>query len=319
MKKGKILLWLSITLVAIVAVLFGAAWHLVDYALLPDEDRKDARLAYSRLYERVPDMRGWVDSVAQAGMLRDTMILMSDGRKSHALYMRSDVAHGRTAVIVHGYKNTAQTFLYLGRMYSRDLGYNILLPDLYAHGQSDGDDVQMGWNDRLDVMRWMDVAHSAFANGNDSVGIVLHGVSMGAATTMCVSGEELPTYVKCFVEDCGYTSTSAELGEQLGAQFHLPRFPLIPVASWICKMRFGWAFDDGSPLQQVAKCRRPMLFIHGDNDAFVPTAFVYQLYKAKPQPKALWIAVGSKHAKSYIDHPAEYTQEVRQFLMKYMN
>lgn len=307
----------SIAVTTILAVLFCAAWYLVDYALLPDVDRRDTRLAYERLYERVPDMRGWVDSVARAGMLRDTVIFMSDGRKAHALYMRSDSARGRTAVIVHGYKNTAQTFLYLGRMYSRDFGYNILLPDLYAHGQSDGEDVQMGWRDRLDVVRWMDVAHSAFGNGKDSVRIVLHGVSMGAATTMCVSGESLPEYVRCFVEDCGYTSTAAELGVQLEEQFRLPRFPLIPLASRMCKMRFGWAFGDGTPLRQVARCHRPMLFIHGDSDAFVPTAFVYELYKAKPQPKQLWIAAGSRHAKSYIDHPVEYTRTVRGFLLRY--
>lgn len=318
MKKRKIFLWFSATVLLVFAALFGAAWYLVDYALLPDEERRDTRLAYERLYERVPDMREWVDSVARVGALRDTFILMPDGRRAHALYMRSDSAHGRTAVILHGYKNTAQTFLYLGRMYSSDLDCNILLPDLYAHGLSDGEDVQMGWLDRLDVARWLDVAHSAFGNGQDSVRIVLHGVSMGAATTMCVSGERLPDYVRCFVEDCGYTSTSAELGQQLEEQFHLPRFPLLPLASGICKMRFGWAFGDGMPLQQVARCSRPMLFIHGDSDTFVPTAFVYELYKAKPQPKQLWIAAGSRHAKSYIDHPAEYTRTVRKFLMKYL-
>lgn len=318
MKKRRIFQWLSAAVVLVFATLLGAAWYLVDYALLPDNNRRDTRLAYERLYERMPDMRGWMDSVTRAGALRDTFILMPGGRKAHALYMRSDSVHGRTAVILHGYKNTAQTFLYLGRMYNRDLGYNVLLPDLYAHGQSDGDDVQMGWLDRLDVMRWLDVAHSAFSNGKDSVRIVLHGVSMGAATTMCVSGERLPDYVRCFVEDCGYTSTSAELGQQLEEQFHLPRFPLLPLASGICKMRFGWAFDDGTPLQQVARCRRPMLFIHGDSDTFVPAAFVYELYKAKPQPRQLWIAAGSKHAKSYVDHPAEYTRTVRMFLMKYL-
>ena len=66
-------------------------------------------------------------------------------------------------------------------------------------------------------------------------------------------------------------------------------------------MKYGWSFGEASPLKQVAKCRKPMLFIHGDNDTYVPTAMVYPLYEAKPQPKQLWIAPGSKHALSYRD------------------
>ena len=38
--------------------------------------------------------------------------------------------------------------------------------------------------------------------------IVLHGLSMGAATVLMVSGERLPEQVKAIIEDCGYTSVS---------------------------------------------------------------------------------------------------------------
>ena len=36
--------------------------------------------------------------------------------------------------------------------------------------------------------------------------IVLHGVSMGAATTMMTTGEDLPENVVLAIEDCGFTS-----------------------------------------------------------------------------------------------------------------
>lgn len=61
----------------------------------------------------------------------------------------------------------------------------------------------MGWLDRKDVTQWMEVANRIYG---DSTSMVVHGISMGAATTMMVSGEPQPDYVKCFVEDCGYTS-----------------------------------------------------------------------------------------------------------------
>lgn len=62
--------------------------------------------------------------------------------------------------------------------------------------------------------------------------------------------------------------------------------------SALCKLMYGWSFGEASALKQVAKCHKPMLFIHGSKDTFVPTDMVYPLYEAKPQPKQLWIARG---------------------------
>ena len=43
--------------------------------------------------------------------------------------------------MVHGYKDAAVKFFYFMRMYNRDLGYNVLMPDLHRHGLSEGDDI----------------------------------------------------------------------------------------------------------------------------------------------------------------------------------
>lgn len=310
----KIVKGLCVAVSAIALVVVGASFYMLGHSLTPDEERGDVERAYARLYERVPDMKPWVDSLRSVGALRDTFVVMPHGGRAHAYYVCNDSARGRTAVVVHGYKDTAITFLYLGRMYYRDFGFNILLPDLYAHGLSDGDAIQMGWKDRLDVIEWLRIAERLFRTEGTESSVVVHGVSMGAATTMCVSGEELPHWVKCFVEDCGYTSAWDEFSMQLRSQFGLPDFPLMYTTSLLCRLRYGWSFGEASPLEQVKKCRRPMLFIHGASDTFVPTSMVYPLYEAKPGEKRLWIAPGSEHARAYIDHPAEYTRVVGEFL-----
>ena len=195
---------------------------------------------------------------------------------------------------------------------------NVLLPDLHGHGQSEGNSIQMGWNDRKDIEQWIPVAERMFRDKRHPSQMVLHGVSMGAATIMNVSGDEnIPTYVKAYVEDCGYTSVWDECTDQLKAQFNLPQFPLVPLASALCQVKHGWNFHEASPLEQVKKCHRPMLFIHGDHDTYVPSWMVYPLYKAKPQPKQLWITQGSEHAYSYHDYPKLYETKVKNFVSKY--
>lgn len=138
---------------------------------------------------------------------------------------------------------------------------------------------------------------------------------MGAATTMGVSGERTPSYVKCFVEDCGFMSVWGEFADQLKAQFGLPTFPLMNVTSELCRYRYGWSFAEAQQIEQVRKSTKPMLFIHGDKDDFVPYYMLHPLYAAKTQGrKAIYVARGSEHAMAYRDHHEEYTAKVKDFL-----
>ena len=86
-------------------------------------------------------------------------------------------------------------------------------------------------------------------------------------------------------------------------------------ASIVCKNRYGWGFKEASSVNQLAKSDRPMLFIHGDADDFVPFAHLQKNYDAKTHGyKEMWVAPGSAHAMAYKDHPAEYTEKVRSFI-----
>ncbi len=298
---------------ALIAALFlvaltGGSFYMLNYSLASDPNRSDEDSVYHILYSNYPETVEWIDSLKRVNGLRDTMMTMEGGYRCHAYYI--DKGSNKTAMVVHGWRDQAIKFFFLGMMYERELGYNVVMPDLYGHGRSDGDVVRMGWLDRLDMLQWL----QAFRKDT----MVMHGVSMGAATTMMTAGEQLPEGIKDmrFVEDCGYTSVWDEFSGQLSEQFSLPEFPLLYSSSWLCQIRYGWNFREASALEQIKKVKRPMLLIHGGSDTFVPTEMVYRLYDAKPEPKELWVAKGAEHAKSYKDHPEEYTQRVREFLSR---
>lgn len=318
MKRLKRALWIAAAAVVVAAaVTVGGAFYLLGYSLRPDAtmEAKNAT-SYEYMYAEYPFLRGWVDSLRARDALRDTTIVGQEGERLHALYAWAPKPTDRTAVIVHGYTDNAVRMLMIGYLYNHDLGFNILLPDLHYHGQSEGRAIRMGWRDRLDVLQWMEVANAIFGGRTR---MVVHGISMGAATTMMVSGETLPPYVRCFVEDCGYTSVWDEFAKELKEQFSLPAFPLLNVASGLCGVKYGWTFREASALNQVAKCDRPMMFIHGDADDYVPTRMVYPLYEAKPGEKELWIVPGASHAVSYRDNREEYTRRMGAFVGKYVS
>lgn len=306
--------FIGILLILIIATI-GGSFYMLSYSLSPDPKRTNRDSMYNTLYTHFPYMRHWTDSMQKAKALRDTFIIQPSGERHHAMIAECDTAHGRTTILVHGYKDSSIKFLYMAKMYN-DLGYNVILPDLHAHGLSEGDEIQMGWLDRKDIINWINVAEKKYNTSN----IILHGVSMGAATVMNTAGEHLPKSVKCAIEDCGYTSVWGEFSYELQSQFGLPVFPLMYTTSMLCKLRYGWSFQEASPLKQVAKTYLPMLFIHGDVDDFVPTRMVKPLYNAHHgTDKELWLTHGAGHAQSFTKHKNGYYHKVMEFTKKYVS
>lgn len=293
-----------------------AGKYMCNYALKPEPHGvADIERTRHKADSLCPGVIAWYDSLHAAGIFRDTTLVGEGGCTLHAVFAPAAVpeqAQG-TAVVVHGYTDNHLVFLYLVKMYRDAFQYNVMVPDLHYHGYSEGDAVQMGWLDRLDVEKWAEMAHAIW--GDDFM--VVHGVSMGAATTMMMSGDELPPYIRAFVEDCGYASVWDQFKANLKQSFHLPPFPILHSASIVCRKRYGWDFKEASSVNQLAKCDRPMLFIHGDADDFVPFSHLQMNYDAKVNGyKEMWVAEGAVHANAYARHPEEYTQRVREFLSK---
>ena len=293
-----------------------AGKFMSSYALTPtphgvDDIERTRHKADSLL----PGSTKWYDDLKAAGILKDTTIVGYRDFKVHACYVpAADPAKAQgTAIVVHGYGDNHFVFLYLVRMYRDQFNYNVLFPDLQYHGYSEGDHVQMGWYDRFDIIKWIDVAHNLW---HDDF-MVLHGVSMGAATVMMTSGEPLPEYVRAFVEDCGYASVVKQFNSNRKQSFRMIPPDVLQSASLVTKKRYGWGFWEASSMDQLAKCDRPMLFIHGDADDFVPFSHLQMNYDAKVKGyKEMWVAPGAVHANSYAKYPEEYTRRVKEFLEK---
>lgn len=314
MKKFLIILVIVIAVLSIIG--YGAGKFMCDYALRPEihgiDDIARTRYKADSLHS---GSTAWYDSLLLAGVLKDTTITGHNGFRIHSCFVpAADPATAPgTAIVVHGYNDNHYVFLYLVRMYRDRLNYNVLFPDLQYHGFSEGRAIQMGWHDRYDVEKWAEVAHGIFKDDF----MVVHGVSMGAATTMMMSGDELPPYVRAFVEDCGYSSVWDQFKTNLKESFNLPPFPILNCASLVCRSLYGWGFKEASSVAQLARCDRPMLFIHGDADDFVPFSHLQKNYDAKVNGyKEMWVAEGAIHANSFARYPEEYTQRVLSFLEK---
>lgn len=312
------MMWIVGVVLAIVVLSLIGGFYLTEVALRPRVERAEEPY-FARFAEDYPDLQPWLVQLRERGALQEHTLTADDGTPLHAYLIAADEPTDRTAVIVHGYTDHPLGMLQYAWLFHHEMGYNVLLPALRFHGKSGGRAIQMGWGDRLDVKRWIAELPTLFGGEQR---VVVHGLSMGGATTMMLSGEtDLTPAVKCFVEDCGYMGVWEQFQKELKEDYHLPSFPVLHAANLICRLRYGWDFLEASSLEAVRRCERPMLFIHGGNDHYVPTWMMHPLYFEKggvKEDKAKWLAPESGHADSFLDHRAEYIKRVKEFVQRYM-
>lgn len=244
----------------------------------------------------------------------DEYITSSDNLKLHSYQIKNETSSDKWVITVHGYTSEGINMSSYAKKYY-DNGYNVLIPDLRAHGLSEGDYIGMGWDDRLDIISWINY----ILNEEPNAEIILHGVSMGAATVLMTSGEEIPSNVKAIVADCGYTSVWDEFAYQLDDLFSLPEFPILNVSSIVAKIRAGYFLGEASSIDQVKKSKTPILYIHGDQDDFVPYYMMEELYNATSSEKEMLTIKGAEHAKASEVDPETYWTTVNNFINKYIN
>lgn len=244
----------------------------------------------------------------------DEYITSSDNLKLHSYVVKNENPSNKWVVTVHGYTSEGLNMSSYAKKYY-DMGYNVLIPDLRSHGLSEGNYIGMGWDDRLDIISWINY----ILNENPNAEIVLHGVSMGATTVLMTSGEEIPSNVKAIVADCGYTSVWDEFAYQLDDLFSLPEFPILNVSSIVAKIRAGYFLGEASSIDQVKKSKTPILYIHGDQDDFVPYYMMEELYNATSSEKEMLTIKDAEHAKASEVDPETYWTTVNNFINKYIN
>lgn len=218
------------------------------------------------------------------------------------------------AILVHGYAIDKTYMLGYAKEFV-DNGFNTLAVDCRGHGESEGDYIGMGWDDRFDVISWINEIIKYYPDSE----IALFGVSMGATAVMNASGETLPSNVKCIVEEGGYSDLNELFDYQLHNLFGLPKFPIVNAGSFFCKIRARYYFNDAQTLAKVSKSVTPILFIHGSEDTVIPSFMMEELYEAADCPKERLLIKGAVHEETATTDEDSYWGEVWAFVDNYIN
>ena len=241
----------------------------------------------------------------------DKYITSRDGLKLHAYMFPAKEPSKKFILGVHGYRSYSRPEYAPYAEFYRAEGFNMFLPDDRAHAPSEGEYVGFGVLDRLDCVDWANYIVDTYG---EDVEILLHGVSMGAATVLAASGEsDLPPQVKGIISDCGFSNAYDVLEFQLENMAHLPAADkILPKVEKICEKKAGFNFHDHSAIEQIKYAKVPILFVQGEKDEMVPAHMAKDLYEVCPTNKRLLMVPEAGHGESIAFAPEEYYRDIKE-------
>ncbi|MBP9989236.1 MAG: alpha/beta hydrolase, partial [Ruminococcus sp.] len=247
----------------------------------------------------------------------DISIKSVDNLNMYAWFVPAEKETKRFVICVHGWNcNGPDEMSHIMPFYHYELGCNYLLPDLTGHGRSEGSRAGFGSFDAKNILLWIDYLINRFG---EDIEIILHGISMGAATVMNVNEMSPPNQIKLIIEDCGFVGAAEIIGKETKEKIGFTPRITMKLASAVCKVKAGYFFSESAPLKNMYRAKNPILFIHGTEDTFVPFEHGKKLYEACPVAKDyLWVD-GAIHAFSYYNAKEEYENKIKDFISKYMD
>lgn len=256
---------------------------------------------------------------AKAEGFQTASIQSVDGLALWAAVVPAGTQSHRWVICMHGFNDDHTSMGVFGKRYHEE-GWNVLMPDQRGYGNSEGGYIGWGFDERLDLVGWISWVIRRDADAE----ILLHGVSMGAATVLMATGGALPNNVRAAVSDCSYTTIEAEMRHVAGRyRAKGGRVPPLPANMTFQTLRqttlrrAGFDLRNAAPVEAVERSKTPTLFIHGVKDDFVPSYMMSKLYHAAKCPKSFLWMPGADHATAIGSDPGLYWTTVDTFLESY--
>ena len=246
----------------------------------------------------------WYDPLEK----NDYTVKSYDGYVLHAEALKNPAETQQYVLISHGYTDNRFGSLKYARMYL-DLGFNVIIYDLRAHGLNEKTFVSYSVRESKDLLEMIRDARMRFP---DMVLFGLHGESLGAATTAAVM--KYRPEVDFAAADCGFSEIRSIMKTGLRSM-HLPFF-FVGIAGMFSKLRHGISFREMTPADALDENSVPMLFIHGEEDSFIPPSHSEIMQKRTAGYSELHLIEGAKHAQAALKAPEEYERILGAFIEK---
>lgn len=302
--------WISaltaLLLIGVIGGCFAAAYacFLIDAVLDGRRDtHRHAHISTFALREQMVQeqvntrVRGWLSLVQREDVLLETK--RGTLRGSLFFPVRPD-RKAMWALVLHGGMGTERTQVLDVACELSLLGYHVLTPDLYAHGESDGKISSLGIADAQDVRLWCEW----IKDREPEARVVIFGQDEGAAAALLAAAETLPDYVKAVAADSAYRSVRERMLSLLEDRGYHAGVLNRAMLNLAYRLTHGTGLEAGEIAAALDGCRLPLLLIHGTGDHEVPAWHSQDLAAAGERAMLLFVEGAAHGMARYADKQA---------------
>ncbi len=213
----------------------------------------------------------------------------------------------RTLILLHGTRTNRTDvgvgLLALSAAFARS-GFAVLAFDMRGMGESPPAPFSLGYFEQRDALGAVDFLRSGplpFPALGRPRAIGGWGVSLGAATLLLAAAQE--PAIQAVVSDSAYADIIPVLERVIPQMSGLPS-AFTPGVLTAARVMYGVNYYAVRPVDVVARLApRPVLFIHGSADTYIPPSNMTELANAAQRGQGArvqtWLVPGAQHAKAY--------------------
>lgn len=255
-----------------------------------------------------PHLKGLI---RRSGIAFEEVTISSfDGTRLYGWWMAAG-KRASTVVALHGVKKN-RTDVLRTALVLRRAGFNVLLFDGRAHGDSEGRYVTYGFYERRDVEAAIDWLIAEKGIDRNRVGLA--GESMGAAIALQVAAHN--PWIRAVWADSPFASLKRVAQEYVRRVTHLPGAVLMPVlwtTTRVANYRGNFDLETINPVELAEQITCPVTLVHGTKDMMIAALHSEQIYEALAGEKQIWLVEGARHARSVRHAKLEYSQRLTRF------
>jgi len=232
-------------------------------------------------------------------------LITADNVKLAAWYIPG--TRPEAVIVVHGLYAHKQYQLPIGSMLAR-YGYHVLLLDLRAHGESEGDEITFGYREALDVQAAVDYLKKR--PEIKQIGAV--GYSLGGAAVIRAAATN--NNLGPLVIISSYSSLTDAINDGFDKFCDLPKWIFAPLLVKTGEHNLDIKIDQVDSVRDLAALSpRPILIMHSRDDNLFPVEHAYKMYQAAPDPKELFLITGYEHNDTRLYYKDDYQKYIVKF------
>jgi fermentation-respiration switch protein FrsA (DUF1100 family) len=260
------------------------------------------------LARRPPDE---TDSPANYGLAAEAVEFRSgDGLMLRGWYIPATDSV-KTIIVCSGANGSLEADVHV-TPWLHEAGFNVLLFNWRAHGNSEGEVVTLGFNERYDL-----IAAVRFAKSQSAERVGVLGFSMGG--TVALATAAVFEDINAVVADSPFVYVLSavaggliERGMPEGLSFLSARLFVITAC-----LRTRLNLFDIDLVRWIHRVTpRPLLLIFGAQDVIVPKTEVDLIFARAGDPKEVWRVPEAAHRNIHTLQPEEYRRRILEFFEK---